>query len=146
MDSCGFLTDFTDEELAALIDRANAIIETRRREVVDGFDFEFEATNDPRKGMPYVARLVWTDGKMERKFFNLNKSCGKKSVTVSGRYTAKPGDIIEIREGGSWKNDYRAWHLVESDGSMRQVSHVQDSQRKMAVEKYLRGELTADQI
>lgn len=146
MNNYDFLADLTNEQLAELVARAGALIESRNREQLSGFEFNFEATNDPRKGIPYVAHLVWQDGKLERKFFNLDKSYGRKSVTVAGKYSAKPGDIIEMRTGGSWKNDYRAWHLVEADGSMREVSHVQDSRRKMAVEKYLKGEVTMDQL
>jgi len=37
------------------------------------YKFEFEATTDPRKGIPYVARLVVRDGKLEREFYNLKR-------------------------------------------------------------------------
>jgi hypothetical protein len=39
-------------------------------------EFYYEATIDPRKGYPYVAKLIWKEGKLEREFYNLKRSYG----------------------------------------------------------------------
>ena len=110
------------------------------------FEFSFEATSDPRKGVPYVAKLVYRNGKLEREFYNLNRTWGKNMVTVSGKYKAKSGDIIERRSGASWKNDYRYWFLVTPDGKQVKVADIDDSEAKVQVIEYLKGNLKAEDL
>ena len=92
-----------------------------------------------------MARLYW-DGKLQRSFYDLNRQWGKKEVTVSGAYKAKAGDIIEQRSGGSWKNDYRTWYLVTSDGEQIAVADINDSEQKMRVTEYLQGKISAAEL
>lgn len=130
------------EELKTAIEE-----EIRRRRTADAannpeFDFNFEATSDPRKGTPYVARLSWDPiaKKIDREFFDMKRTWGKKEVTVFGNYKAKAGEIIEIRTGGSWNNDYRDWYLVTSEGALKRVASIDNSAKKAKVERYLRGD------
>jgi len=109
------------------------------------YKFYYEVTMDPRKGFPYVARLVWRDGKVEREFYNLKREYGKKQVTVWGDFTAKDGDVIEMREGASWKNDYRKWYLVWK-GKLYLLTWMDSSQRKRYVIDYLSGDLTMEEM
>lgn len=108
--------------------------------------FDFEVTLDPRKhGSPYVAKLVWKDGKLQREFYNLKKQYGKKEVTVWGTFEANDGDIIEMREGASWKNDYRNWYLVWN-GELHFLTDVYDSERKRFVIDYISGDITMEKM
>ncbi|MFW6026781.1 MAG: hypothetical protein ACOCRX_10610, partial [Candidatus Woesearchaeota archaeon] len=67
-------------------------LHNRKLKNVKEFEFNFEYTNDPRKGKPYAAKIVLNDeGEIDRKFFNLDKSYGKKQITVFGVYKAKSG-------------------------------------------------------
>ncbi len=109
------------------------------------YKFKFEATMDPRKGIPYVARLVVRDGKLEREFYSLKREYGKKSITVWGEFTAEDGDVVEMREGASWKNDYRYWYLVYK-GKLYLLADVDSSRRKRYVIDYLSGELTMEEM
>jgi hypothetical protein len=109
------------------------------------YKFHFEATIDPRKGIPYVARLVVRDGKLEREFYNLKREYGKKSITVWGEFSAEDGDVVEMREGASWKNDYRYWYLVYG-GKLYLLTRTTDSQRKRYVIDYLSGEITMEEM
>jgi len=93
-----------------------------------------------------VAKLIINEGKIDRNFFELSKQYGKRSVTVSGQYKAKVGEIIEQREGGSWKNDYRYWYLVTEDGKLEKVADIDNSSRKSLVEKYLRNEIKSSDL
>ena len=140
------LKNMSIEELERLITEANRVLAEKKRALTNEFEFEFSATNDPRKGMPYVARLYWEDGKLQRKFFDLHKEWGKKEVTVSGTYKAKTGDIIEIRTGGSWKNDYRAWYLVTADGEQIKVADIDNSKEKARVIEYLQGKINMAEL
>ncbi len=142
------LKNMTIEELKELISEANKVLAEKKRSESEEFEFEFEfsATNDPRKGMPYVARLYLEDGKLQREFFDLHKEWGKKEVTVSGTYKAKTGDIIEIRTGGSWKNDYRSWYLVTEGGEQIKVADIDNSKEKARVTEYLQGKITAEEL
>lgn len=140
------LKNMTIEELKELIAEAGKVLAEKKRSESEEFEFEFSATNDPRKGMPYVARLYWEDGKLQREFFDLHKEWGKKEVTVSGAYKARAGDIIEQRWGGSWKNDYRAWYLVTEDGQQVMVANINNSEKKARVTEYLQGKITAKEL
>jgi hypothetical protein len=140
------LKEMTNRELEELISEANKVLAEKKRYESKEFEFEFSATNDPRKGSPYVARLFWQDGKLQRDFYNLNTQWGKKEITVSGTYKAKAGDIIERRNGGSWKNDYRAWYLVTEDGEQVTVADIDSSKDKAKVTEYLQGKITAEEL
>ena len=140
------LKNMTIEELKELISEANKVLAEKKRSESKEFEFEFSATSDPRKGKPYVARLYWQDGKLQRAFYDLNRQWGKKEITVSGTYTAKAGDIIEQRRGGSWKNDYRSWYLVTADGEQITVADIDNSKDKARVTEYLRGKITAKEL
>ena len=139
------LKNMTIQELEKLISEANRVLAEKKRYESREFEFEFSATSDPRKGKPYVARLYW-DGKLQRDFYDLNRQWGKKEITVSGTYTAKAGDIIEIRSGGSWKNDYRAWYLITEDGKQVMVADIDDSKDKAKVTEYLQGKISAAEL
>jgi len=140
------LKEMTIQELEELIAEAHRILTEKKRSASEEFEFEFSATCDPRKGKPYVARLYWEDGKLQRSFYDLNRQWGKKEITVSGTYKAKAGDIIEQRSGGSWKNDYRAWYLVTEDGEQVMVADIDSSKDKAKVTEYLRGKITAKEL
>jgi hypothetical protein len=109
------------------------------------YEFDFEATNDPRKRIPYVARITEVNGKLERDFINLNKEYGKNTVTISGGYTAKEDEIIEIRTGGSWKNDYRKMYIVQNR-ELKTVADCSESADKVKVLNYLQGKITKEQL
>lgn len=139
------LKNMTIEELKELISEANKVLAEKKRGSKE-FEFEFSATSDPRKGKPYVARLYWQDGKLQRSFYDMNRQWGKKEITVSGTYTAKAGDIIEQRSGGSWKNDYRSWYLVTEEGELVIVADINDSEEKAKVIEYLQNKISAAEL
>ena len=140
------LKNMTIEELKELISEANKVLAEKKRYESKEFEFEFSATCDPRKGTPYVARLYWQDGKLQRDFYDLNRQWGKKEITVSGTYKAKAGDVIEQRSGGSWKNDYRAWYLVTEGGEQIKVADIDNSKEKARVTEYLQGKISAAEL
>jgi len=110
------------------------------------YEYEFNETADPRKGIPYVARLVYKNGKIEREFYNMNRAWGKNSITVSGKYTARIGDIIEKRIGASWKNDYRYWYIILDNGEEVKVADISNSREKMVVIEYLKGNIPYEEF
>jgi hypothetical protein len=146
-DIAKLLEEMSIEELEELIAYANGVLRRKKEslEVKKQYKFDYEVTLDPRKGFPYVARLVWRDGKVEREFYNLRKQYGKKQVTVWGTFEASDGDIIEMRTGASWKNDYRSWYLVYK-GKLYWLTLTGDSRRKSIVVDYLSGELTMEDL
>jgi len=146
-DLARLLEEMSIEELEELIAYANGVLRRKKESLVarKRYKFDFEVTLDPRKGFPYVARLVWRDGRMEREFYNLKKQYGKKQVTVWGTFEASDGDIIEMRTGASWKNDYRAWYLVHK-GNLYLLTWTNDSRGKKVVVDYLSGEITKEEL
>jgi len=140
------LKNMTIQELEKFISEAGKVLAEKKRYESNEFEFEFSATSDPRKGKPYVARLYWEDGKIQRSFYDLNRQWGKKEITVSGTYRAKAGDIIEQRSGGSWKNDYRTWYLVTADGEQIAVADIDNSKEKAKVIEYLQNKISAEEL
>lgn len=134
------------EELMVLRARIDDIINNKKDQQNEEYAFDFEATSDPRKGTPYVARLfIDSENKLSREFFDMQRQYAKNQVSVFGRYKAKDGDIIEERQGGSWKNDYRYWYLI-FNGKKIKVADVSSTAQKMQVEKYLRSEITMEKF
>jgi hypothetical protein len=110
------------------------------------FKFDFEQL-DTRKGIPYAAKLYIDEkGKINRDFFHLEKIYGKNSVNVTGEFKACVGDIIEQREGGSWKNDYRYWYLVTENGQLVKVADIASSIEKTLVQKYMLHEISSFEL
>lgn len=139
------------KELMNLEMRVSELIEMKRIEDEQKdkiFNFHFEHTNDMRKGVPYAAILTLDDDNtLNRQFLNFEKSYGGNEITVIGDYGAHAGEIVEEREGGSWKNDYRYWYIINADGSRTEVLHdIKDSKQKAHVKKYLAGKITAKQL
>lgn len=142
------LKEMTNLELKDLKNQIDLELLERDKSEFPVFKFEFNHTSDPRKGVPYAAKLVWnsTEEKIEREFFDLERVSGHKEVTVSGVYEARQGDIIEEREGGSWKNDYRYWYIIGDNGEKLKVANIGSSSDKMKVRKYLKGEIIATEL
>ena len=137
------LKKMTLDALQATRVAIDAEIATRKREAGTEFEFEFEATADPRKAMPSVALLTGldTEGKLERKFLDFDRSYGKRYVTVSGKYTVRAGDILEVQYGGSWKHKVREYCFVSEAGELHTLGSTDDSQLTSTVKKALRGDI-----
>jgi hypothetical protein len=80
------------------------------------------AEGEQRKGGAYIARITGTDPKYRyaRDFISESRYIGEyKSGLVQAfvrlNDLREPWDLLEIRAGGSWKNDYRDFYLYEKD-------------------------------
>jgi hypothetical protein len=103
----------------------------------------FELDADPRKGMPYVARITLdADQRLARDFYNLPRDWGRHRVIVAGTVTIPEGAIVEVRTGGSWRNDYRGFYLARADGLWFLGPH-DDAATKHAIRQYLLGQAPA---
>lgn len=139
------LNEMSNNELLTLIEIAKNILAERKSKENKEFTFEFNATEDKRKGVPYVAKIILKDDKIEREFYQLDKVYNGKYISVNGTYTVKAGDIIEIREGASWKNDYRYMYLITENGEKVRIGHSK-SDCVFDIKKYLAGEITAEEL
>jgi len=99
----------------------------------------FNLDADPRKGMPYAARITLdAEGRLARNFYQLPREWGRHRVIVSGTVTVPEGAIVEVRTGGSWKNDYRGFYIARPDGLWFLGAH-DDAATKQAIRQYLAG-------
>ena len=141
------LKEMEIEDLEELAQKIREEIERKKREKKKEFEFYFEASaNTQKRKNPYIARIFIKNGEVEREFKELERTYGKKEVTVYGHYTAKAGDIIEKREGGSWKNEYRYWYLITQNGEEIKVADYSSAKEKQRVISYLKGEITAEEL
>ena len=79
------------------------------------------AGGETRKGGAYVARIVGTDpkykyarefvGTRDYRFPGIPKGCVVVKVPLG---ELREGDLLEIRCGGSWKNEYRQFYLYRN--------------------------------
>lgn len=84
---------------------------------------DFRLEGDTRKGKIYAAIISGTDPKygLKREFLNGDRTySGKHNVTIDYDTKLKPGTIIEMAEGGSWKNSYGEYYIVTRKG-LRQL-------------------------
>ena len=139
------LNEMSNNELLTLIETAKNILAERKSKDNKEFTFEFNASEDKRKGVPYVAKITLRDNKIERVFYQLDRIYNGKYISVNGTYTAKSGDIIEIREGASWKNDYRYMYIITETGDKVRIGHSKED-CVFDIKKYLAGEMTAEEL
>ena len=140
------LQNLTVEELETLrINIDNLIKEKTKSSEI--YTFDFDETSDPRKATPYVATLVGiAENKFVREFKDLDRTRGRGEITVSGEYTAKEGEIVEIQTGGSWKNTYRNLHIVRN-GELHCLCDYQESKKMTRIKWYLKGKIsTAEEL
>lgn len=113
-------------------------LESEKRNLLEEFEFEADYATDKRKGYPYVAKIYLDcDQKLQRDFFDLEKEYDKNWIRIYGKFQAKIGEIVEIRKGGSWKNDYRDFYIVRNDGKLEHFANYTETKK---VKEYLKGE------
>jgi len=91
---------------------------------------------DTRKGKGWVAILkVNKNGEIEREFLDINKIWGKKGYKFTFEKDLPEGTILEISEGGSWKNKYRYFCEVDSkeEDGLKSIGHYQSISAKEEV-------------
>lgn len=115
------------------------------------FEYEFDATARTYGAAvkPYVARLDLDGGKLAREFLdgNLDRSWGKRELTVSGTYRAQAGDVIECQFGGTSKNPDRMWYFITQNGEQHSLGNGRtDSRLQTRVKRYLDGKITAQEL
>jgi hypothetical protein len=72
---------------------------------------------DLRKGKGWAAVLRKTmSGEIVREFIDINKIWGKGGFIFTFEREFPVGTVLEISEGGSWKNRYRDYYIVSTEG------------------------------
>lgn len=144
--------DFTQMTISQLTELKNEIegaIEAKQQAETKTYAFDWDSgVCDSRKGKPYAAIITgMIEGKLERSFCDLTTSYGKKgtAVQVYGDIIAKEGQIVERREGGSWKNDYRYFYIVQ-DGKLNHLGDATSASMKTKVGKYVSGKISLEKL
>ena len=130
------LNEMSNNELLTLIEIAKNILADRKSKENKEFTFEFNASEDKRKGVPYAAKITLKDNKIEREFYQFDR-------IYKGTYTVKAGDIIEIRDSATWENDHR--YIITETGKKVKIGHSK-SDCIFDIKKYLGGEMTAEEL
>jgi len=102
------------KELTAQLDWVNAQLEAKKN---NKSIYKFDHSSDTRKrGCCYAARItgIDEDGKFIRDFINLDRDYDRNTCRVYGTFEITEGEIIEMRTGGSWKNDHRAFYICRN--------------------------------
>jgi hypothetical protein len=122
------------KELTSQLDWVNAQLEAKKN---NKSIYEFDFSSDTRKrGCCYAARITGIDdeGKLIREFINLDRDYNKNDCRVYGTFEITEGEIIEMRTGGSWKNDYRDFYICKNGN----LEHLCSSYDKKTVKEYLK--------
>ena len=129
------------DEIQTIIKLLEEELEARQRK--ESFDFYFTASNVPRKYHPYVARLHWVNGRIQRQFYNFKRSYHKDgTVSVYGHYEALPGSVLEMRF-----NEYdRQWFIVLPNGKLKEFGFYTDEEGKKIMTEYLKGNLSLEEV
>lgn len=110
--------------------------------------FSYDERGMAGKGKaPYASRIYFKNDQLKHFFFNL--TCDElpgNRVRVHGTYAVRPGSIVEKRIDdeageGSWNR-----YLVMPDGTEVLVAMKGDQERNLLVEKYLRREISQNEI
>ena len=135
------------EELKLQEQILKEVIKKKERANAKEFKFNFEVSTMRIRGKsPYVARIVYRGGNLERIFMDLDRVYSKNEVRVFGVYTAKAGDIIEKRLGMNGKDEQRYWYLINDDGSEVKVADIANAKQKQRVISYLKREITKEEL
>lgn len=111
-------------------------------------EFEFNITIKANKWkVPYAAKLKYDPNvkgkdKVSRIWIEKETKFEGNSVTVKSKFIGNPGDVFEIREGSSRKNDYRYWFILDNSGILRKLAAIDSTKEKDNVIKYLKGDKT----
>ncbi len=75
---------------------------------------EMYVEEDPRKGVPYAAKLkLGADGKVVREFLPSQRFFIKRNwIGVQVSAPVQNGDLLETRQEVSWRKDYRQYWAV----------------------------------
>lgn len=122
------------KELTAQLEWVNAQLEAKKNNKAI---YEFDHTSDKRKrGICYAARIkgIGEDGKLIREFIDLDRDYDKNDCRVYGTFEITEGEIIEMRTGGSWKNDYRDFYICKN----RKLDYLCKGTDKKTVKDYLK--------
>ena len=135
------------EELKLQEQILKEVIKKKERANAKEFKFYFEvSTKNIRGKTPYVARIVYRGGNLERIFMDLERVYSKNEVRVYGTYTAKANDIIEKRVAVNGKSEQRYWYLINDNGSEVKVADFANAKQKQRVVSYLKGEITKEEL
>ena len=125
------------EEIQKIISTLQTELD-KRQQRIKKFEFYFSASNVPRKYHPYVARLLWVNGKIQRQFFNFKRSYHKDdTVSVYGKYEVPAGVVLEKRHN----EDGKEWYLVTDEGNQ-----IPCEDNKKEVIEFLKGNLTLKEL
>lgn len=114
----------------------------------EAYQYNFKAQSNPATCVPYVAHLRWDKTRhcISREYETLRQTYGRGKVTVSGLYTALPGEVLELVNGGGKNTVYVTWYLIADNGEHVKVAGADDAPRQRNVEAYLKGEITATEL
>lgn len=106
------------------------------------------AGGETRKGGAWIARITGTrpQYRYEREFLGEKEygKYGKGTVTVKVPLAElEEGDLLDIRTGGSWKNQYRDFYVFEN-GDIRRIT--EQELRKRLAEKMRKAQEGIDKV
>jgi len=89
---------------------------------------------DPCKGKGWMA-ILKVDEKREivREFLATNRIYGKGGYEFRFEGLLSQGSVLEVAEGGSWKNTYRFFARVKPDGSIENLGWTSSIDAKKKV-------------
>ena len=107
------------------------------------YNFVFEEFTDELSPFPHVALVTWKWdwGMVYKKIFPFVEYTNGNNILVVSEYTAQPGDVIEKQT-----KENRVWYLITQDGAEVKVANALVDKEREKVCKYLRGEISQEDL
>ena len=123
------ITKMSDQKLAKLMAAIAAERKVREPRASGLIHITFKSHFvDTRKAKGWAARLITNeDGTIERKFMETTRNWSKGGYNFWFEGNFEAGAILEICNGGGWKNEYRGYYEVDPAGSLRYIGDLEDN-------------------
>ena len=141
------LKEMSKDELIALLIAVQKELEERELIEKKEYIFNFQCQFDSKKTTAYVAKLFWneTEKKIDREFKDIERTYSKMQVIIDDTYKAEELEVLEIQEGGSHKNKYRKYYVVEN-GKLSELGDTEKIKNKATIKKYLRKKISLEEL
>lgn len=138
---------YTNEELKLFSENIKQEINSRLKKILKdkkeieeilNEEYTFDFYSESRNKMPFVAKCLYNNKEydnIERIFKNLEKTKGNREIIISGKYTAKENEILDIR------NQEGRYYYIVLESKLVKIGSPEIAKEIIAIKQFLKGEI-----